>query len=210
MGSRARKGAVRGTAGSSGPNTGQTCPGSGAQVGTTWLFNPPRGSAGEGVAVGTGARAPPSTVCMRASPGPQRGTSRGSVPLTEPTWPFIICLKTPEGWTAARHTHVPVLPAVLRFKRKPSARGESLVPERPEGDDGGHGHPHAHVWWAHAGRALCAAPCQARVWVDLLPSGGRQSPHLEALSPSACSPTSQVWRPSTSSEKPAHGSRPPS
>lgn len=161
--------------------------------------------------MGTGARAPPSAACTWASPGPQRGTSGASVPLTEPTRAFVICLKMSEGWTAACHTHVPTPPAVLRFKRKPSARRESPVPKRPEGDDGGHGHPHAHVWWAHAGRALCAAPCQARVWVDLLPSGSRQSPHFEALSPSACSPTSQMWRPSTSSEKPVHhGSRPPS
>lgn len=51
----ASRGAVPGTAGSSGPSTSQTCPGPGAQVGTMWLFNPRRGSVAEGVAAGTGS-----------------------------------------------------------------------------------------------------------------------------------------------------------
>ena len=209
MGPRARKGAVRGTAGSSGPNTGQTCPGWGLMLGQCGFSTQEQALRVRARLWAPGPEPLPALCARGRRPG-LKGARPGDPCPTEPTWAFIMCLKTPEGWTAACHTHVPVLPAVLRFKRKPSARGESLVPERPEGDDGGYGHPHAHVWWPHAGRALCAAPCQARVWVDLLPSGGRQSPHLEALSPSACSPMSPVWRPSTSSEKPAHGSRPPS
>lgn len=152
-GPRASRGAVPGTAGSSGPSTRQTCPGPGAQVGTMWLFIPRRGSAGEGAAAGTGAQAPPRAACTRASPGAQRGTPGGLwiLPLTKPTRAFIIHLKMPEEWTATCHTHPPAPPGlvhspVLRFKRKPSASGGGHLYLRGQRETTGDTVTHTFAW----------------------------------------------------------------
>lgn len=69
---------------------------------------------------------------------------------------------------AARHTQAPAPPRPsAQICEEAFCKGGSLVPERPEGDDGGCGHPHARSGGPRWAGSVCC-PRQARAWVALL------------------------------------------